>query len=214
MILVLKLQLASSAVKYFPCPKDAHSSSQDTTVVFGKWKKAAHICFFISRLPLGVHGGWTLVAPLVWHQCLLVFVPGLCYCLNQRQGVGGGLLLPAVQGMLPLTESMREYFWGVELVFSATTQKLSTWSFCFCFEGCGGWSARSGQGYVYVVSLGPTVEAAHSWGTAFPLHPCFVPSQCFTYSEVFIKAFLYLRRVLKAVRSVCSSHSQSTCSYN
>lgn len=54
--MVLKLQLASAA-KYFPCPKDAHSSSQDTTVVFGKWKKAAHICFFISRLPLGVHGG-------------------------------------------------------------------------------------------------------------------------------------------------------------
>lgn len=75
MILVLKLQLASSAVKYFPCPKDAHSSSQDTTVVFGKWKKAAHICFFISRLPLGVHSGWTLVAPLVWH----LLVPfGVC----------------------------------------------------------------------------------------------------------------------------------------
>lgn len=51
-------------------------------------------------------------------------------------------------------------------------------------------------------------------GTACPLHPCFIPLCYFTYGEVFIEACFNLSRVLKAVRSGCSFHSQSICSYN
>lgn len=72
--MVLKLQLASSAVKYLPCPKDAHSSSRDTTVVFGKWRKAARLLFHL--VPPARGAGWlkpgsaTAVTPPSAFQCL------------------------------------------------------------------------------------------------------------------------------------------------
>lgn len=63
-------------------------------------------------------------------------------------------------------------------------------------------------------SLSPTAVEALQLGTASALHPGFVSWWCFTYWKVLTKTFCHLRGVLRAVRSVRSSHSQSICSYN
>lgn len=158
------------------------------------------------------------------HSCLWGPVPGLPSCRNQEWGAKDRLHpLMAWAGSATDSEHVGDLRKSRDQISLPLCSDSKSVCAIFSISACCwhsqrpaphrvGWSAQ-GRGCVGRPSLTDCGGCCVP-GTACPLHPCFTPLCYFTYWEVFIKACFNLSRVLKAVRSGCSFHSQSICSYN